>query len=300
MIYTLTMNPAIDYVMDTSRITVGGVNRSSGEKIFYGGKGINVSAVLAALGVESTALGFIAGFTGDELERGIKSLGIKCDFCRLSEGMTRINVKLKGDVVTEINGAGVKISAADVETLSEKLECLTEGDHLVIAGSIPPSLPRNTYEVILARLSGKNIRFVVDAAGELLLNTLKYRPYLIKPNYDELAEIMKKDELTDTDIRDGAKMLQAMGARNVLVTLGGDGAVLLDENGAFHKTAAFRGIPVNTVGAGDSTVAGFLARSVSGCTDYGEILTFACAAGAACAFSEGLATAEMVERVLGR
>lgn len=294
------MNPAIDYVMDTSRITVGAVNRSSGEKVFYGGKGINVSWVLAALGVESTALGFIAGFTGDELEHGLKSLGIKCDFCRLSVGMTRINVKLRSDKVTEINGAGPHISLFDVEKLMEKLERVKAGDVLVLAGSIPASLPQDTYEMLLRRLNGRGIRFVIDTAGELLLNTLKYRPYLIKPNYDELAEIMEKDELTDTDIRDGAKMLQAMGAQNVLITLGGDGAVLLDENGEFHVREAFRGKAVNTVGAGDSTVAGFLAKAADGCTDFNEILTFSCAAGAATAFSEGLATAEMVERVLGR
>ncbi len=298
MIYTLTMSPAIDYVMETSQINVGAVNRSSCEKIFYGGKGINVSCVLANLGVPSTALGFIAGFTGDELERGLKSLGIKCDFCRLEHGFTRINVKLKGGEVTEINGAGPQIREGDVEKLMEKLDRLTDGNVLVLAGSIPPSLPRDTYEVILRRLSGRGIRFVVDAAGELLLNTLKYRPYLIKPNYDELAEIMGKASLTDSEIRDGAKMLQEKGGANVLVTLGGDGAVLLDENGVFHEREAFRGTPVNTVGAGDSTVAGFLAKAASGCADFSEALTFACAAGAATAFSEGLATAEAIDKIL--
>ena len=195
MIYTLTLSPAIDYVMDTDGVTVGAVNRSSGEKIFYGGKGINVSAVLAALGIESTALGFIAGFTGDELERGLKGLGIKCDFCRLDHGFTRINVKLKSGQVTEINGAGPMIGDADIACLLAKLDLLTEGDFLVIAGSIPPTLPRDIYEKLLGRLDGKGIRFVVDAAGELLTNTLKYRPYLIKPNYDELCEIMGKPSL---------------------------------------------------------------------------------------------------------
>ena len=300
MIYTLTMSPAIDYVMDTDGVTAGAVNRSSGEKIFYGGKGINVSAVLAALGVASTALGFFAGFTGDELERGLKKLGIRCDFCRLAEGFTRINVKLKSGEVTEINGAGPRISDADVEALAKKLDCLTDGDYLVIAGSIPPSLPRDIYEKLLGRLDGKGIRFVVDAAGELLTGTLKHRPYLIKPNYDELCEIMGKKSLTSDGIREGAKMLQSMGAVNVMVTLGGDGALLLDENGVFHERRAFSGTPVNTVGAGDSTVAGFLAKAESGCTDFDELLRFACASGAATAFSEGLATADMIERVLER
>ncbi|MBR4933268.1 MAG: 1-phosphofructokinase [Clostridia bacterium] len=300
MIYTLTMSPAIDYVMDTPSIKVGAVNRSSGERIFYGGKGINVSWVLASLGIRSTALGFIAGFTGAELERGLTRQGIKCDFCTLSSGATRINVKLKSSDVTEINGAGPSIGDGDIACLLAKLDLLTEGDFLVIAGSIPPTLPRDTYETLLQHLDGRGIKFVVDATGELLLKTLKYRPYLIKPNYDELCEIMGKPSLTDDEVQDGAVMLQNAGARNVMITLGGKGAVLLDENGVFHKRDAFNIVPVNTVGAGDSTIAGFLAKAVGGCADFDEILRFACAAGAATASAEGLATAEMVERVLGR
>ncbi len=286
MIYTLTLNPALDYVMDTGNIRTGKVNRSASESFFIGGKGVNVSLVLAEFGLESTALGFVGGFTGDMLEGTLRSSGVKTDFCHLPSGITRVNVKLRGEDVTEINGAGPCIGEADMEALYSKLLCLTEGDTLVLSGSIPPSLPSDTYEQILSRLSHRGIRFVVDACGELLTSTLKYKPFLIKPNIDELSEITGRPLTRPHDVEDAAGQLQKEGARNVLVTMGKDGAMILDEFGGIHRFSAFKGTQVNSVGAGDSTVAGFLAGTEQG---YTTALLYGCAAGAATAFSEGLA-----------
>lgn len=299
MIYTVTFNPAIDYVMRLSVLRQGETNRASTSDIQFGGKGINVSCVLRELGVENTALGFVAGFTGDALAEYLSTLGIRTDFIRLPEGNTRINVKLKtpegSAKETEINAAGPAIPNECLQALLAKLDTLTEGDTLVLAGSIPTSLPRDIYSRILARLAGRGIRFAVDAEGALLTAVLPYHPFLIKPNRTELEGIVGRVLPTDDDLREAAANLQEMGAQNVLVSLGGDGALLLDEHGKFHRCPAHPITPVNTVGAGDSMVAGFLAGMDKG-YDYALKLGLACGGATACA--EGLATAEDIATLL--
>ena len=295
MIYTVTVNPSLDYAMEVNDLTPGRTNRSTREQIGFGGKGINVSAILNELGTPSIAFGFVAGFTGEALERAVSRAGVKCEFIRLREGMTRINVKLKGSTETEINASGPVIHPEALNVFFAKLDRIGEGDTLVLAGSIPPSLPRDLYCQILARLNGRGIRFVVDATGELLLSTLAYRPFLIKPNLHELEELVGHTLSDDHSIADGARTLQVKGARNVLVSLGGDGAILLDEFGMIHRAHAVGGPAVNTVGAGDSMVAGFLV----GCTvDYSHALRMGIAAGGATAQSMGLATKEEILALL--
>ena len=300
MIYTLTFNPAIDYVMRLPVLREGETNRAAATAVQFGGKGVNVSCVLAELGVDSTALGFVAGFTGEALAAHLGSRDVKTDFIPLPDGLTRINVKLKtpeGDhPETEINASGPAIPADCVEALYDQLDGLTTGDTLVLAGSIPPSLPRDTYRAIMERLSGREIRFVVDAEGTLLTETLPYHPFLVKPNRAELEGIVGRPLPTEEDLRNAATDLQGRGAQNVLVSLGGDGALLLDENGHFHRAAALSVVPVNTVGAGDSAVAGFLAGVERG---YAYALRLAMACGGATAASEGLATRESIERMMG-
>lgn len=299
MIYTVTFNPAIDYVMRAENVRLGHTNRSSSEGIQFGGKGINVSCVLRELGVENTALGFIAGFTGEALASYLTEKGIRTRFITLPEGLTRINVKLKtvGKSMeeTEINGAGPAIPEGSMAELNAILDTLTEGDTLVLAGSIPASLPRDVYSRILSRLAGKGIRFVIDAEGSLLTATLPYSPFLIKPNRAELEGIVGRSLPTDGDLAAAAAELQTMGARNVLISLGGDGALLLDENGVCHREPAVGGKPVNTVGAGDSMVAGFIAGVDKG---YGHALRLGLAAGGATAISEGLATGEQIRALM--
>lgn len=291
MIYTVTFNPAIDYVMRIGELKDGLTNRSKEEEINFGGKGVNVSIVLSNLGVKNTALGFIAGFTGDALKENLENRGICADFIRLKKGNTRINVKLKGEKETEINAQGPHIEDDEIEALFEKLNVLKEGDTLVLAGSIPSSLPSDMYEKILERLQNKGIRFVVDASGELLKKVLRFKPFLIKPNNFELEEILGVEIKSDEDIINGAKELQKMGAKNVLVSLGADGAILIDENGGVHKRGVYKGKLVDTVGSGDSMVAGFL----YGCeTDYETALKIGTAAGGATAFSPSLATKEEI------
>lgn len=299
MIYTVTFNPAIDYVMRLPVLRPGETNRAVTSQIQFGGKGVNVSCVLRELGVENTALGFVAGFTGNALAEHLSALGVRTDFIRLPEGNTRINVKLKtsegSTKETEINAAGPAIPDACLQSLLAKLDTLTEGDTLVLAGSIPASLPRNTYSRILSRLAGKGIRFVVDAEGALLTAVLPYRPFLIKPNRVELEGIMGRDLPTDEDLQEAATELQRQGAMNVLVSLGGDGALLLDEHGTVHRCPAHAIPPVNTVGAGDSTVAGFLAGADRG---YGYALRLGMACGGATAGAEGLATVESISALM--
>ena len=298
MIYTVTMNPAIDYVarLDTPLVP-GQINRCAGEDIQFGGKGINVSNVLRALGQETRALGFVAGETGAWLERELGRMGLDTRFVRLDRGMTRINVKVKADLETEINGRGPVIAAADMERLYAQLEALAPGDVLVLSGSVPGCLEADAYAAVLARLEGRGIVSVVDASGALLLRSLKYRPFLIKPNRKELEDIFRSSMDDEENILDAARLLQARGARNVLVSLAGDGALLLDETGAAHRENAPRGSVVNSVGAGDSMVAGFLAGwEKSG--DYRQALRWGIAAGSATAFSLGLADREQVERLL--
>ncbi len=295
MIYTVTFNPAIDYVMWPRDLVEGKTNRSDRESLSFGGKGINVSAVLAQLGAETTAMGFIAGFTGEALADGIRKSGVNTDFVTLSEGVTRINVKLKGRAETEINAQGPAIPPEKVDQLLQKLDRLNAGDTLVLAGSVPSSLPSDIYKTVLERLQGRSIRFVVDATRDLLRQVLPYRPFLIKPNRQELEELFDRRFETDDQIADAARALQAEGAENVLVSLGGEGALLLDANGEVHRHPVLGGKPINTVGAGDSMVAGFLVGVAKG---YDYALRLGCAAGGATACSEELATAEEIFALL--
>lgn len=289
MIYTLTFNPAIDYVMRIDKLNRGETNRSVSEDIQFGGKGINVSTVLANLGVETAALGFIAGFTGEALDRAVRERGVKTDFIRLKSGNTRINVKLKSDVETEINAQGPAIAEEDIAALYKKLDAVSEGDTLVLAGSVPGTMPQNIYERILSRLDGRGVRFVVDATGELLTGALKYRPFLIKPNRAELEEICGRRLETDEAVAAAARELKQKGAVNVLVSLGADGALLVDEFDRVHRRQVIPGKAVNTVGSGDSMVAGFL---VGAGRSYEYAMDLGSAAGSATAFSDGLAAKE--------
>ncbi len=297
MIYTVTFNPALDYVMNIPGLVPGEVNRSEKEYIFFGGKGINVSFVLRQLVKESTALGFIAGFTGDAIQNGVEQAGIKSDFIRLEKGVSRINVKVKASVETDLNGKGPDISQEAVNKLFCKLDTLQSGDILILAGSIPPDLPENIYETILARLSGKNIQFVVDATGDLLKNVLVYKPFLIKPNHHELGEIFGKTLTSTDEIAYYAKQMQTLGARNVLVSMAANGALLVDETGEVHIIGTAKGKAVNSVGAGDSMVAGFVAGWLDK-HDYAYALALGSAAGSATAFSEGLAKKPLIDKLL--
>ena len=259
MIYTVTFNPAIDYLVYVPELTVGSIIRSEKEKTFCGGKGINVSLVLQELGIKSTAMGFIAGFTGSAIEQALGGGIIHTDFVHLNEGLTRINVKIRSEYETDINGQGPAISENDIKALLGKLQGLKQGDTLVFAGSIPNTVPSDIYEKMMELLSGTGVRFVVDATKDLLLNSLKYRPFFIKPNNDELGELFGVRIDTPEDALRYAWKLREMGAVNVLVSMGGEGAVLVDENGKEYYMPAINGKVVNTVGAGDSMVAGFLA-----------------------------------------
>lgn len=296
MVYTVTFNPAVDYIVHTKELIPGATNRSDSEEIYFGGKGINVSIVLSELGVKSKALGFAAGFTGEAIEKGVAEKGIDAEFVHLSEGFSRINVKIKSGEETELNGQGPKITDEAIAELFAKLDEIQDGDTLVLAGSIPSSLPADIYERILERLSGKKIRAVVDATKALLLNVLKYRPFLIKPNNFELGEIFGTEMKSTEDIVKYAGKLKEMGARNVLVSMAGDGAVLLDENGQTHVCGVCRGRVKNSVGAGDSMVAGFIAGCEKG--DYEYALKLGTASGGATAFSEGLAEKEKIFELL--
>lgn len=299
MIYTVTFNPALDYVVRLPAFAPGEVNRTESEDIQLGGKGINVSCVLGQLGVQSVALGFVAGFTGAALEEGLARRGVRADFIRLPEGLTRINVKIKASVETEINGQGPAIPAGALEELFQKLDRLAAGDVLVLAGSIPASLPSDIYQRILARLAPKGVLCAVDATGELLVKVLPYRPFLIKPNDHELGEIFGRTLSTDEEIVECARLLQQKGARNVLVSMAGDGALLLDEGGNVHRLEAFKGKVKNSVGAGDSMVAGFLAGWLEK-GDYAWALRLGSACGSATAFSDALATRAEIEALLNR
>lgn len=296
MIYTVTLNPAVDYVMHLPALVEGATNRSMGEEIYFGGKGVNVSLVLRELGVETTALGLVAGFTGAALEQHLRATGVRTDFLRLPKGFTRINVKLKTPTEeSEINGKGPAVPPEILKVFYEKLDRLGEGDTLVLAGSVPGSLPSDIYERMLARLAGRGMRFVVDAEGALLRSVLPYRPFLIKPNRAELAGLAGRALCTDAEIEEAARSLQAAGARNVLVSLGGEGALLLDEDGTVHRAPAMGGPAVNTVGAGDSMVAGFLAGIRQG---YAYALRLGIAAGSATAGLPGLAKRADILRLL--
>ncbi|APF23226.1 1-phosphofructokinase [Clostridium butyricum] len=297
MINTITLNPSLDYVVKVDNFKADALNRINSEQIYAGGKGINVSIVLKNLGVDNTALGYVAGFTGDEILRQIKDHNVDCDFVKLQSGMSRINVKLKSDGETEINGAGPDISEKDLKSLYEKINKLGKGDFLILSGSIPKSVPDDIYERIMKSLLDKEVEFIVDATKDLLLKVLKYRPFLIKPNHHELAEMFNVELKNDEDIIAYGKKLQEMGAKNVLISMAGDGAILLPENGEPIKREVPKGILKNSVGAGDSMVAGFLCGYLKN-KDLGEAFKMGIATGSASAFSEELATKEEVENLL--
>lgn len=298
MIYTVTFNPAIDYIVRMPEFIAGATNRVNYEQVLGGGKGINVSIVLKNLGIDSTALGFISGFTGKEIIRQLHSFGCKSDFIELPNGFSRINVKIKtNDEETEVNGQGPDIPANAIEELFAKLDKLTAGDTLVLAGSIPKTLPDDIYEKIMARLENRNINIVVDATKNLLLNVLKYRPFLIKPNNHELAEMFNVTLTCNDDIITYAKKLQDMGAKNVLVSMGKDGAILVAEDGSITYSPVPKGKLVNSIGAGDSMVAGFLTGYIE-TNSYEKAFHMGVATGSASAFSENLATRSEVEALL--
>lgn len=295
MIYTVTFNPSLDYIVTVDNFRLGLTNRTETELILPGGKGINVSTVLGNLGIENTALGFVAGFTGEEIVREVETMGINSDFIKIGQGMSRINLKLKNIDGTEINGIGPEISPEKVQELMRKLNTLQPGDILVLAGSIPQSMPDDIYRRILERLKGKEILTVVDATKDLLRNVLEYHPFLIKPNNHELGEIFGTNLTTRQDVIPYGKKLQEMGAQNVLISMAGEGAVLIAENGQIFAAPAPEGRLVNGVGAGDSMVAGFLAGWMEK-QDYAYAFRMGIAAGSASAFSERLATkAEVCE-----
>lgn len=296
MIYTVTFNPSLDYIVTVKDFRLGETNRTASEQMLPGGKGINVSTVLENLGFENTALGFVAGFTGKEIVRKVQELGFRHEFIELQEGCSRINIKMKDFDGTEINGQGPSIKEADVQTLLERLDHLGEGDILVLAGSIPSSMPETIYADILKRLDGKGVMTVVDATNDLLMEVLKYHPFLIKPNQHELGEIFGVELTTQESVVPYAKKMQEKGAVNVLVSMGGKGAVLLDANGDVHMLPAPKGNLVNAVGAGDSMVAGFLAGWLEK-QDYEHAFRMGVSAGSASAFSEFLATRQEVESV---
>lgn len=298
MIYTITMNPALDYVVDLPEFKTGEVNRAVEEHIFMGGKGINVSMILKELGFESTCLGFVAGFTGQELKRGIcEDYHLHENFINVKKGMTRINVKIHSNKETELNGMGPIVEQDDIEVLLKQLDCLEDGDTLILSGSVPSSMSKSIYCDILERVSKKGVRSIVDATGELLIQTLKYRPFLIKPNNHELAELFGVELKTLDDIEVYARKLQDMGARNVLISMAKDGSLLIDEHGKRYHQGVCQGTVKNSVGAGDSMVAGFVAGCLSH-KDYLETLKLATACGGATAFSSGLATKEKIEELL--
>lgn len=297
MIYTITFNPALDYISQVEDFQIGKINRTKTEKILPGGKGLNVSTVLKNLGIESTALGFIAGFTGNELKKDIEQRGIKTDFIRVTKGMTRINVKINSNEETALNGNGPEITENDIKKLIEKVKKIKKEDIVILAGNIPECINNNIYEIICKTLEQNKVTFIVDATKELLMNVLKYRPFLIKPNKEELEETFKEIIETKEDIVVHAKKLQLMGAQNVLISLGGDGAILVSKENKVYFSKAPKGKVINTVGAGDSMVAGFIAGyEKSG--DFEQAFKMGIATGSASAFSMNLATAEEVASLL--
>ena len=296
MIYTVTFNPSLDYVIQVDDLTLGEVNRTTSEKIYPGGKGNNVSVILSNLGHKSKALGFKAGFTGEQMETMLEEFGCYTDFIPLEEGLTRINVKVKSNEESEINGQGPAISREKTQQLFEMLDQLQEGDVLVLAGSIPASMPDDIYRNILKRLDGKGILIAVDATGNLLVNVLEYHPFLVKPNNHELGEIFGVELKDRESVIPYAKKMQEMGATNVLVSMAGEGAVLAAADGKVYLAPAPKGKLVNGVGAGDSMVAGFLTGWLKR-QDYREAFHMGIATGSASAFSEYLATRPEVEEV---
>lgn len=297
MVYTVTVNPSLDYIVDVKNFKTGVVNRTCGEKIYAGGKGVNVSMVLSNLEIENTALGFIAGFTGKEIESRLIEKGIKTDFIHLEDGLSRINVKLRSDEESEINGQGPNINKKDIEELYSKLDKLSSSDVLVLAGSIPSTLPETLYSDIMNRLKDKGVSIVVDATKDLLKKALEYKPFLVKPNNHELGEIFGVELKTREEVVPYAQKFREMGAQNVLVSMAGEGAVLASADGKVYKFPAPKGKLVNSVGAGDSMVAGFITGFLQ-TKNYEQALKMGLSTGSASAFSEELATKEKVNEIL--
>ena len=293
MIYTVTFNPSLDYIVSVDDFRLGLTNRTCSELLLPGGKGINVSTILKNLGIDSTALGFVAGFIGDEIVRRVEKIGVHSDFIPIDDGISRINVKLKSIDGTEINGMGPSIGKEKTKELMDKLDALTEGDVLVLAGSIPSTMPDDIYSKILARLDNRGVTCVVDATGDLLKNVLPYHPFLIKPNNHELGDLFKVELKKREDVVPYGRKLQEMGARNVLISMAGEGAVLVAEDGSVYDAPAPKGTLVNAVGAGDSMVAGFMAGWLEK-KNYRHAFYMGVSAGSASAFSEYLATKEEI------
>ncbi len=299
MIYTVTFNPSLDYIVRVDDMRLGVINRTSYEQILPGGKGINVSIVLGNLGHASRALGFSAGFTGTALESLLAATGVDSDLVRVEEGFTRINAKIKSGEETELNGQGPRITEADIQKLYAKLDVLGEGDVLVISGSVPNTLPGDMYERIMARLDGRGVRIAVDAERDLLTRVLPYKPFLVKPNNIELGDIFGVTLKTRDEVVPYAKKLQERGAANVLVSMAGEGGVLVAADGSVHKSPAAKGTVVNSVGAGDSSVAGFIAGYLE-TGSYETAFKMGLSAGSASAFSDHLATRAEVEELMAR
>lgn len=293
MIYTVTFNPSLDYIVSVDNFTLGKVNRTNKEIMFPGGKGINVSIVLKNLGLESTILGFSAGFTGNEIRRLVKEMGLNDEMIEIDNGMSRINVKLRSNEESELNGMGPVISDKAIEELYKKFDFLKEGDVLVLAGSIPASMPEDIYSKIMKYLENKGIMIAVDATKDLLMNVMPYHPFVIKPNNHELGEIFGVELKDQDEVAEYAKKLQEKGARNVIVSMAGDGAVMVTETGEVMKSEAPKGKVVNSVGAGDSMVAGFIYGYLT-TKDYKQAFKYGISSGSASAFSEDLATKEKV------
>lgn len=298
MIYTVTFNPSLDYIIQVDHFTTGQINKTTYEKILPGGKGINVAIVLANFGHESTALGFMAGFTGKEIEHRLENFGCSSSFIQVKEGLSRINIKMKSDEETEINGMGPAIQQEDIEKLFDQLKVLTDQDVLVISGSIPNTLPDTMYEQIIEYVQPNHCKVVVDATNTLLIKVLRYHPFLIKPNNIELGEIFDVTLNTQEEVIPYAHKLQELGARNILVSMAGQGAVLLDENGKEYRLLAPKGNVINSVGAGDSMVAGFISGCIESNYDYEYAFLKGVCSGSASAFSENLCTKEEVEALM--
>lgn len=297
MICTVTFNPSLDYIVRVDDMRLGAINRTTYEQVIPGGKGVNVSIVLGNLGHASRALGFVAGFTGDELVRLCAEAGVDCDFIRVERGMTRVNVKVKSAEETELNGMGPQMGEEDVEVLLARTDALGTGDTLVVSGSVPACLPHDMYERVMERVAPRGVRVVVDAERDLLTRTLPLGPFLVKPNNHELGDIFGVELRTRDEVVPYARRLQEMGAANVLVSMAGEGGVLVAETGEVFQSPAAKGTVVNSVGAGDSSVAGFLA-GLAETGSYEAAFRMALATGSASAFSDHLATRAEVEALL--
>ena len=297
MIYTVTLNPSIDYVIKVDKLTTGNINRVNEEHVYPGGKGINVTRILKSLDNDNIALGFVSGFTGDYIINSLQELNLKSDFIKVKEGFTRINVKVKSEEETEINGQGPKISEEELNQFYKVIDKLVDGDILILSGSIPSCLDERLYESIMIKVEDRDIKVIVDATKNLLLNVLKYKPFLIKPNNHELAEMFNVELNSTEDVVFYARKLKEMGAQNVLISMGKDGALLVTENDEVFASSVAKGEVVNSVGAGDSMVAGFIAGYLKS-NSYEEALRLGAASGGATAFSSDLATREFIDKLV--